>query len=61
MPDLETRLRQELEYRPGREIWFTAFEVDLARAGITAPERDFVQNFVKWQLGQATADGPKPR
>jgi hypothetical protein len=50
MPDLETHLRQELKYRAGRDIWFTAFGVDLARAKVSANERSFVENFVKWQL-----------
>jgi hypothetical protein len=55
MPDLEARLRSELKYQPKREFWFTVFAVDLAAAKITSSEREFIDNFVKWQIGQAGA------
>ena len=55
MPDLENKLRSQLKYRPERQVWFTAFQVDLAAAKITAAERTFVDDFVKWQLKQAGA------
>ena len=54
MPDLEERLRRELRYRPAREIWFTAFGVDLEGAKVTASERAFVDNFVTWQVKEAS-------
>ena len=54
MPDLEERLRRELRYRPAREIWFTAFSVDLEDAKVTASERAFVDNFVMWQVKEAS-------
>src|SRR5207249_1728540 len=34
MPDLESRLRTELNYRPAEQLWLTAFSVNLARSGI---------------------------
>jgi hypothetical protein len=54
MPDLEQRLRRELRYRPAREIWFTAFGVDLESAKVSASERSFVDNFVTWQVKEAS-------
>jgi hypothetical protein len=59
MPDLETRLRSELNYRPSQEVWFTAFDVNLAAAKITTSEREFIDSFVKWQLAEAGASRPK--
>lgn len=53
MPDLEAKLRQQFGYRPRHQIWFTAFRVDLAAANISLTERQFVDNFVKWQLKEA--------
>jgi hypothetical protein len=53
MPDLETKLRTELHYRPSQQLWFTAFQVDLAEAKITPSERGFIQNLIKWQLHEA--------
>ena len=50
MPDLEKKLREQLGYRPHHEIWFTAFRVDLTAANISTAERQFVDQFVQWQL-----------
>jgi hypothetical protein len=59
MPDLEAKLRKQLRYKPSGEIWFTSFDVDLARAQVSPSERDFVDQFVKWQLKEAgAADQP---
>jgi hypothetical protein len=55
MPDMEKRLRAELKYKPAGERWFTAFEVDLVKSGITHSEREFVDSFVRWQLAEAHA------
>ena len=55
MPDMEKRLRAQLKYRPVGERWFTAFEVDLLKSGITPSERQFVDSFVRWQLDEARA------
>jgi hypothetical protein len=55
MPDMEKRLRAELKYQPADELWFTAFGVDLLKARITSTEREFIDNFVKWQLTEAKA------
>lgn len=59
MPDLEQRLRGQLKYRPGQELWFTAFGVDLSKSNVTAAERTFIDNFVKWQLAEASHQGSK--
>jgi hypothetical protein len=59
MPDLESRLRHELQYEPAKDRWFTAFDVNLLTARITPSERQFVDQFVKWQLAEAgAAKGP---
>jgi hypothetical protein len=55
MPDLETKLRTELQYRPSQQLWFTAFQVDLEAAKITPSERGFIDNLIKWQLREAGA------
>ncbi len=52
MPDMERRLRDELHYRPAGQIWLTAFEVDLARAGVSSKEREFVHDLVHRSLDQ---------
>jgi hypothetical protein len=52
MPDLEKRLGQQLHYRSVAEHWFTAFSVNLAKAGVSESERQSVRNLVKLQLAQ---------
>jgi hypothetical protein len=59
MPDLQKRLTTQLQFRPGKEVWFTAFAVDLARANVSAADRAFVDNFVQWQLAHASAHAGK--
>ena len=50
MPDLELRLRRELNYRPAGEFWLTAFSVNLAKTGITPAEREFLRQLLKSQI-----------
>ncbi len=50
MPDLELRLRRELNYRPAGEFWLTAFSVNLTKTGITPAERDFLRQLLKSQI-----------
>ena len=50
MPDLEQRLRKDLGYQPGKQIWLTAFSVDLPKAGISTTEHEFISKFVTRQL-----------
>jgi hypothetical protein len=57
MPDLEQRLRRDLRYHPAGQLWLTAFSVDLARAGISPPERQFIHHLVQAELQQFQ---PKP-
>jgi len=52
MPDLELRLRRELNYRPAAQLWLTAFGVDPVRAGVTDSERNFVHSLIRQELGQ---------
>ena len=50
MPDLEQRLRRDLDFRPAGQIWFTAMSVNLARTGITPPEREFIRNLIRREM-----------
>jgi hypothetical protein len=50
MPDLEKRLRNQLHYRPARDIWFTAISVDLARAGVSTNQLHFLRTMIHKQL-----------
>lgn len=50
MADLERRLRDHLGYQPSREVWLTAFSVDIQRSGITNSQREFIREFVRAQL-----------
>jgi hypothetical protein len=52
MPDLESRLRRELDYRPADQIWLTAFSVNLTRSGISHSEVEFIRTFVKQEMEQ---------
>jgi len=52
MPDLEKHLRQDLRYRPSGQLWFTAFDVDLAKSGVTDSERQFLRSLIQQQLKQ---------
>jgi hypothetical protein len=55
MPDLERRLGEQLHYRPITERWFTAFSVNLARAGVSDSERQVLRSLIKQQLEQFQA------
>jgi hypothetical protein len=52
MPDLELRLRNELNYRPAEELWLTAFSVNLSKSGISQSEIGFIRAFVKREMDQ---------
>lgn len=58
MPDLETRLRHELKYRPAQEMWFRAFDVDLVKSKISSSERAFIDGMVKLQLDELVSSRP---
>jgi hypothetical protein len=51
MPDLELRLRRDLNYRPGPQLWLTAFEVNPAQAGVTTAEQEMLRKLVQQQFG----------
>jgi hypothetical protein len=59
MPDLEKRLRSQFKYSPKRDLWFTAFDVDLGKSKVSPSERAFVDDFVKWQLAEASRKAAK--
>lgn len=52
MNEMEMRLRKELHYRPTEDVWFPAISVNLAQAGISASELEFIRGFIRSQLKQ---------
>jgi hypothetical protein len=52
MNEMETRLRKELHYQPIEDIWFPAITVNLAEAGISAGELEFIRGFIRSQMKQ---------
>jgi hypothetical protein len=50
MPDLEARLRRDLNYHPVKDIWLTAFSVDKAASGISDSEQEFLRSFIERQF-----------
>jgi hypothetical protein len=52
MPEMETRLRNELHYQPVEDTWFAPISVNLADAGISAGELQFIRGFIKSQMQQ---------
>jgi hypothetical protein len=52
MNEMETRLRKELNYQPVEDAWFSAISVNLAEAGISAGELEFIRGFIKSQMKQ---------
>lgn len=52
MPEMETRLRKELNYRPVEDVWFSAISVNLAEVGISPGELEFLRGFIRSQMKQ---------
>jgi len=52
MNEMETRLRKELNYQPVEDIWFSAISVNLAEAGISPSELEFIRGFIRSQMKQ---------
>ena len=52
MPEMETRLRKELHYQPVEDTWFAPITVNLAEAGISASELEFVRGIIRSQMKQ---------
>jgi hypothetical protein len=52
MPEMETRLRKELHYRPVEDVWFSAISVNLTAAGISPSELEFIRGFIRSQMKQ---------
>jgi hypothetical protein len=50
MADLEKRLREELKYRPLREVWLTALSVDPRATGLSDFEMNTMRGLIQWQL-----------
>jgi hypothetical protein len=49
-PDLERRLREEMNYQPVEQFWLTAFSVDLAGAGISSADLAFISSLVHREM-----------
>lgn len=52
MPEMETRLRKELHYKPVEDVWFSAISVNLAESGISPGELEFIRGFIRSQMKQ---------
>lgn len=50
MDDLERRLREELNYAPGKDEWFEAFAVNTREAGINAAEKALIKYMLNIQM-----------
>lgn len=50
MPDMDTRLQTELNYRPMKDEWLKAFSVDPVKAGVSQAEVQMVKGVVEWQM-----------
>ena len=50
MPDMEIRLRQQLNYRPVEQIWLTAISVNLVESEISPAERSFIRSLIRRQF-----------
>ncbi len=65
MIDLETRLREELDYRSAEETWLTAFSVNPRKAGLSDFEVNFVGRLIRAQIAKlrkpAKSGKPKNR
>lgn len=60
MDDLETRVREELNYAPVKEEWHTAFSVNTRTAGITPAEKAMIGYFMKIQMQMLNPKISKP-
>lgn len=50
MDDLERRIRRQLGYRPGEDVWVLAFGVDLKQSGISEWEFNLIRFMTQRQL-----------
>ena len=50
MADLETRVREELGYRPRDEKWLTALSVNMLQVGLSSEEAESLSGLIRWQL-----------
>jgi len=54
LPDMEMRFRNDLNLRPGEDVWLPAFSVNTARAGLSNFELNFIRSIIRSQLGPLT-------
>jgi len=54
LADLEKRLRSELNYVPGEQLWLPAFSVNTTRAGLSNFELTLMRSLIRSQLGPLT-------
>jgi hypothetical protein len=52
MNEMENRLRKELHYQPVEDAWFSPISVNLADAGISSAELEFIRGFIRSQMKQ---------
>lgn len=60
MPDMETRLETEFGYRPVKDEWLQAFDVNPEKAGVTPAEVQLIKGVVDWQLKMLKPAEKKP-
>ena len=54
LADLEKRLRRELNYVPGEQLWLPAFSVNTTRAGLSNFELTLMRSLIRSQLSPLT-------
>jgi hypothetical protein len=52
MNDLEGRVKRELHYQPGEEVWLTAISLDIKAAGLDPAQVEMIQSMIKLQMDQ---------
>ncbi len=57
MLDMESRLREKLNYRPVGDTWVTAFSVDPGKAGLSSFETTLIRRLVRAQLAKLQQSG----
>ena len=61
MDDLQTRVQDELNYRPVKDEWYTAFSVNTRKAGISAAEKAMLSYFINIQMQMLNPKVSKPK
>ena len=52
MDDMETRVIEQLNYRPDGSLWLPAFSVDLRKTGMSSAQQQWMRGIIQLQLNQ---------